>query len=322
MNKEKLIPIAMGMILHIPGVKKTLIPRVKKLLKKGTGGTIESRYCYSVWMRHLKNWNIINDKIPEIIAELGPGHSLGIGLAALLSGSKQIIALDVVKYWDNKKNLQIFDELIELFKDKTNIPDNNEYPKVRPELDNYSFPSDIISDIMLNDALSEKRLNSIRKEIMDIDNPNNSFIKYKIPWYNTNIINNNSVDLIYSQAVLEHVEDLENTYRAMSKWLKPSGLMSHTIDFKSHGAIKSWNGHWTFSDFEWSIVKGGKSFLINRQSLSKHIELNSKYGFKILVKSLVKMENKLNKSHLSKRFTELSGEDISTSGVYILSKKE
>jgi len=138
MNKEKFMPLAKGMIKHLPGVKK--------LLRKTTGGTIESRYCYSVWMRHLKNWNTINDKVPEIIAELGPGDSLGIGFAALLSGSKQIHSLDVVKYWDSKRNLKIFEELIELFKNRTNIPDNTEYPKVKPIIEDYSFPSKILSD--------------------------------------------------------------------------------------------------------------------------------------------------------------------------------
>lgn len=314
MNKEKLKPIIKGLIKHIPGVKKILPNR--------TGGTIESRYCYSVWMRHLNNWNSVNDRVPEIVAELGPGDSLGIGLAALLSGSKRLYVLDVVKYWDNKRNLKIFEELIEFFKNKISIPDNIEYPKVKPELENYSFPSNILSDNLLSETLSENRLNTIRKEILDINNPENSFIIYHIPWNDSNIINNNTVDFIYSQAVLEHVEDLDNTYSTMRKWLKPSGLMSHTIDYKSHKVTKSWNGHWTFSDFEWNIVKGGKIFLINRQPFSKHIELHLKYGFKILVKVPVKLKNKLNINQLSSRFKKLSEEDITTSEVYILSKKE
>ncbi len=314
MNKEKLIPIARGMIQHLPGVKK--------LQPKRTGGTITSRYCYAVWMRHLMKWNEFNEKIPEIVAELGPGDSLGTGLAALLSGSKHLYSLDVVKSWDNKRNLEIFEELIELFRNKTRIPDNIEYPMVRPKLVDYSFPSHIISDNILNETLSENRLNVIRKEILEIDKLNNSYIKYKIPWYDSKIINNNTVDFIFSQAVLECIEDLDETFNAMSKWIKPFGLMSHTIDLKSHSITKSWNGHWTFNDFEWNIVKGGKSFLINRQPFSKYIELHSKYGFKILVKDQVKLENKFKINHISKKFRTLSEEEITTSGLYILSKKE
>ncbi|MDR1371047.1 MAG: class I SAM-dependent methyltransferase [Dysgonamonadaceae bacterium] len=313
MNQEKIKPIIKGMIKHIPGVKS--------LIRKGTGGTSESRYCYSVWFRHLKSWHAVYDKLPESAAELGPGDSLGIGLSALLSGVNQIHFLDVVKYWDGKRNLQIFEELVTLFKSRADIPDNNEYPEITPFLEDYSFPSSILTDDILENSLSETRLNLIRKELLDMDNPNNSFIKYQIPWFDLHVVKHNSLDFIYSQAVLEHVEELENTYDAMSKWLKSDGLMSHSIDFRSHGSIPTWNGHWTYSDMEWHIVKGGKSFLINRQPHSKHVEMNLKHGFKIIEDKPVKLENKLSKNQLSKKFKNLSEDDLSTSTAYILSKK-
>src|ERR1039457_4517717 len=112
------------------------------------------------------------------------------------------------------------------------------------------------------------------------------------------------------------------TGRVMEKWLKPLGLMSPTIDFKLMGVTQIWNGHWTFSDLEWKIVKGGKPFLINRQPFSEHMKLQSKYGFKILVNVPTKLENKLNRNQLSTEFKNISEEDITTSGTYILSKKE
>lgn len=313
MNKEKILPIVKGSIKHIPGVKK--------LLPNKTGGTIESRYCYSVWLRHLLYWHKVKHCVPETIAELGPGDSLGIGLSALLSGSKKLFALDVIKYWNPKRNLLIFEELVVLFKNKTDIPNNQEYPNIIPKLDDYSFPESILSEDVLKESLADERLDDIRKEILNIDNSNNSFISYQIPWYDNKIIHKNSIDFIFSQAVLEHVVDLGNTYEAMNKWTKSDGLISHAIDFKSHGVTKSWNGHWLFSNFEWSIVKGGKSFLINRQALSEHTKLHKVYGFKILVKSIVKMKSRLKRSQLSKKFRKLSKEDITTSSAYILSKK-
>ena len=314
MSKEKLLPIVKGIIKHMPFIKR--------ILPNQTGGTIESRYCYSVWMRHLINWNSVREGIPKKIAELGPGDSLGIGLAALLSGCDSVVALDVIKYWNIKINLDIFDELVVLFKNKTSIPDSSEYPRVKPQLTNYDFPINIISDEMLKNSLSDERINKIRQEIKDIDNPENSMIKYCIPWDNNKIINKETMDFVYSQAVLEHVEDLEGTYDAIYKWLKKDGLMSHTIDFKSHGTTKSWNGYRTYSEFEWKIVKGGKLFLINRIPYSKHIELQKKHNFKILKDSPVKMDNFITKKQLSKKFKNLSEEDMTTSGTYILSEKE
>jgi len=36
---------------------------------------------------------------------------------------------------------------------------------------------------------------------------NGSMIQYKVPWYNFNIVEKESVDMIFSQAVLEHVDE-------------------------------------------------------------------------------------------------------------------
>jgi hypothetical protein len=313
MNEDKLIPLAKGMIKHIPGVKE--------LLGRQTGGTDRSRYCYTVWMRHLRNWGIVNKGVPRKVAEIGPGDSLGTGLAALFSGCSEVHALDVVKYWDNDRNLHIFDELVELFRMKATLPDDTEYPLVRPQLNDYSFPSDILSDEHLAQSLAMPRLEAIRKDLSNINNPGNTYIRYNIPWYDPAIIQSESMDFIYSQAVLEHVEDLENTYKSMEKWLKPGGLMSHSIDFESHGTSKEWNGHWTYSDLEWKIIRGGKTFLINRQPLSTHRKLTTDQGFKILIEIPVQKDNHLKRDALAKKFASLSEEDINCSGAYMLARK-
>ncbi|HEX2922119.1 MAG TPA: hypothetical protein VHO50_13225 [Bacteroidales bacterium] len=312
MDIEKQILIAKGAFKHLPGVSKRF---------RRTGGTIESRYCYSVWMRHLKYWSKHRNKVPVTVAELGPGDSLGTGFAALLSGARRLFALDVVKYWDNDRNLRIFNELVDLFRKRVPVPDNTEYPKVRPFLSDYSFPSSILTDDDLKESLSESRLEIIRKEIIDIDNPRNIYIKYKIPWHDPYVITANSIDFIYSQAVLECIDDLDNTYLSMCRWMKPGALMSHTIDLKSHGLTSEWNGHWKFNDFEWYLVKGGRRFLINRQPLSTHIEMHKRHGFEILTNESIKSFNKLDPDVLSKRFRGLSEEDRTTSGVYVLSRK-
>lgn len=313
MNNEKIMPLIKGLIKHLPYIKNILVNR--------TGGTIESRYCYSVWMRHLRNLGTVDSKLPCVVAELGPGDSLGIGLAALLSGCKKLYAFDIVKYWDSERNLIIFDELVELFKNRADIPNQSEYPLVEPVLDDYNFPSDLLSENWLKDTLLENRIKLIRKEITDVQNPNNNFIQVQIPWHDAEVLEKNSVDFIYSQAVLQHVEDLENTYAAMNQWLKPSGKMSHTIDFKSMGTTKSWNGHWTYTELEWKIVKGGKSFLINRHPFSYHVDLHHKNGFIILRQLFAKSKNNLAKNKLSKKFSILTDDDLSTSGMYILSQK-
>ncbi|MGE5419399.1 MAG: hypothetical protein ACM3UT_04395 [Chloroflexota bacterium] len=314
MDIEKQILIAKGSFKHLPGVKK-LLPSHK------TTGTIESRYCYTVWLRHLKSWGKVNTGIPEKVAELGPGDSLGTCFAALLSGSNRIYALDVKKYWDDERNLRVFNELVELFHQRAPLPDHTVYPKARPVPPDFNFPDDILTEDLMKESLDPERIEAIRHEIMDIDNPGNTFIKYKIPWHDPEVLDPGTVDFIYSQAVLECIDDLGNTYLAMCRWLKPNGLISHTIDFKSHGLTMEWNGHWKFSDNEWYLVKGGRTFLINRQPLSTHLEFLHRFGFEIIDRQDVKRENRIDKELLAVRFRTLSDEDLTTSGTYLLSRK-
>ena len=77
----------------------TYIPPIDKRLTNTTGGTSSARYCYSVWLRHLIRAGETGlSTQPKVVAELGPGDSLGIGLAALVSGSSLYYALDIVPY--------------------------------------------------------------------------------------------------------------------------------------------------------------------------------------------------------------------------------
>lgn len=314
MWKEKLRAMTIGLVLHMPFVKT--------LLSYRTGGTIDSKYCYSVWLRHLKMLNSVQHGVPKRVAELGPGDSLGIGFAALLSGCESIRAFDVIKYWNVERNLKIFEELVVLFKNKAPIPGNTEYPRTQPKLDTYAFPDNILSEEILKDSLSESRLEAIREEIKNPDNPRNTLVKFYVPWDDYKVISPGSIDFVYSQAVLEHVEDPEGTYIAFSKWLKKGGIMSHSIDFKCHRTTKRWNGHRTYSEFEWNVVKGGRMFLINRLPYSAHRELQKKHGFRILKDLPVTMANDIPRDEFSQRFRNLSEEDMTTSEAYMLSVKD
>lgn len=295
---------------------------LRKLMPLKTGGTNSSRYCYSVWLRHLVKLNLDDIVfLPESVAELGPGDSLGIGIASLLSGAKEYIALDVQKYWNPAKNVQMLADLLVLFKNREPIPDENEFPNIQPSLNDYAFPTAILSDNLLKDILSPQRIEAIKMELANPDNPDNVFIKYLIPWSNSEVIRKDSVDLIISQAVLEHVDELENTYNAMNQWLKINGIMSHSIDFKSHGFTKSWNGHWTLSEWEWKIIRGGRVYAINREPFSTHVRLINQYGFDIVSTEFKKLPSKIKINQLAKSFSKLSEEEINVSGMYVIACK-
>src|SRR4030095_16002954 len=109
-----------------------------------------------------------------------------------------------------------------------------------------------------------------------------NLITYRAPWDSPDVIVHNSLDLIFSQAVLEHVDRLDETYLAMSTWLKPGGYASHVIDFGAHHLSPFWNGHWAYHDFEWHLVRGGREYLLNRKPLSAHLDCARNAGFEVV----------------------------------------
>src|SRR5262245_66258769 len=59
----------------------------------GTGGTVSPRYCYSVWLRHVGLMHAHGlDTDPRTLVELGPGESIGVECAALLTGAERYVA--------------------------------------------------------------------------------------------------------------------------------------------------------------------------------------------------------------------------------------
>ena len=228
-------PLVKGAITYVPGLYRIGV--------KGTGGSTDSaRYCYSVWLRHFVK--AAEAGLPthfETVAELGPGDSLGTGLAALLTGARRLYALDAIAYSDLSRNLAVFDELAELFRRRTPIPGEDDFPEVRPLLRSYEFPGDLLDTARLKDSLRDSRVATIRSALTAPAGTraragsNDVAIEYCAPWLDTSLSLRGSVDLIFSQAVLEHVDDVALACDAQSRWLRPGGAVSHTIDYRSHG---------------------------------------------------------------------------------------
>lgn len=227
--------------------------------------------------------------------------------------------MDIVEHANIDRNLKIFNELVTLFKNLEDIPGEDEHPGVKPYLDTYEFPRNILADNRLEHALEKNRIDRIRNSI---SNPNheNSIIKYRVPWFDSNVVEKESMDLIYSQAVLEHVDALRNTYKSMRLWLKPDGLISNQIDFKCHGTAQEWNGHYTYSDFIWKLIRGRRPYLLNRETYSKHIDILKEEGFKIVCNKTIKSRSNINRNSLAERFKYISDDD--TSGAFIQAIKQ
>lgn len=313
-----------GMISCLPGGNEWLFRRYRQ--RDHNASTANARYCYSVWLRHLvlANTHGAASGVPNAVAELGPGDSLGTGLAALVAGANRYYALDVVHHVENEQNVNVFDELVRLLERREDIPNGEEFPRIHTELDCYKFPSDILNDDVLDVALEQGRVAAIRSELLSGNrgDSKSSFISYVVPWNDVDTIAEGSIDMIFSMNVLEHVDDLQLAYQAQHSWLKNGGFMSHDIDFSCHGHSNVWNGHWGYSDCVWRIVRGCRPYLINRQPHSRHVDLLTENGSSIVVDVRKHDSSGIGRHELARRFKHLSDQDLCTHSAFILSTKE
>jgi SAM-dependent methyltransferase len=305
----KLQAIAEGVLTFLPGGTR--------LLQRGTRGSDSARYCYAVWMRHLtkiQKFNTWSSGRLGTVVELGPGDSLGTGLAALLCGADRYIAVDAVEHANVQRNLKIFEHLIELFRIGASIPNQTELPEVNPVLDDYRFP------VYVPRTIGSERQNAIADALRDRTN-RNPIVTYVQPSETRQVISPGSVDLIFSQAVLEHVDDLETVYRSCSEWLRPGGLMSHQIDFKSHGTSREWNGHWVYPVSVWRLIRGNRRYLINRKPCGAHLRAIQKAGFEIVAEERMRGFSRLKRAQLAGVLREMPQDDLTTAGVFLVAKK-
>jgi hypothetical protein len=275
-----------------------------------------------VWFKHLTLLSEIGcNSVPSVVVELGPGGSLGAGCAALFSGANCYIGVDAYSLADGAQNSTIASDLLRLFQDRAPFRPKG-WPDFSCHLDDRWFPSNILTESVLNASLSPSRVETI---LRDASRPGLSgklsMVNYRAPWRGVDAIEANSVDLVFSHSVLEHIADLPLTVNAAYHWLKPGGLMSHQFDLQSHGITRAWDGHRAFSDALWRIVLGKRRWLINRLSYTAIIEAIAGAGFDIVKQERCIGVPTLPRAALKGAWTACSDEDLYTMGGFVQARK-
>jgi hypothetical protein len=128
-------------------------------------------------------------------------------------------------------------------------------------------------------------------------------------------------DMVFSQAALQPVDALEQTYISLASSLAPGGFASRAIDFESHSFDREWNGHWTHSDRAWSLIRGRRRYTINRQPLATHLRLIEASGLNVVDVIGASHDSKIARSDLATRFQQLSDDGLHTSSAVIQAVK-
>lgn len=280
---------------------------------------------FALWLRTIDFLRRERVPVAELknVVEVGPGDSLGIGMMALLTVATAYTALDHRQMVASISNKKILNELISLLIQKTNIPGDEDNPKMYPKLSDYAITSELLATLHISpDHINAvgRKIEGVLKSLQDptFDTP---MIRYGVLNNWSQFLRKDSADFIFSNAVMEHVDDTRGMYQLHYSWLKSGGYAFHVIDFKSHGTAPGWDGHWAYGKAEWGLVRGASKYLINRLSCSEHLNLLTASGFDILKCERYRARSTISRSQLSSDFSSMSDEDLGTSTAVVLVQK-
>lgn len=219
----------------------------------GGSETASARYCYSVWLRHLVTLHQLGLPLPDRVVEIGPGQSLGVGHAALLSGVQSYTGLDVTPLRDSDIDARVRDDIGELFGQP--IPHGDDLENVQPRLTDYRFPSKLMR-------------------------PAGHDLRYLAPWESETPTGD--ADLVLSQAVMLLVPNIRDTYAQLAHWLKPGGFMSHALNCTSLGLTRDWNGHNQISAIEWRLIQRRHPIRYTQFTMAEHIDAIQHAGCRLI----------------------------------------
>jgi hypothetical protein len=318
----------------LAGGLKSYLPVPKQYT--GTGGSISARYCYAVWLRHLVEiGRAVPELRPRVVAELGPGDSVGLGLAALLSGMDRYVAFDVLAHVDLDVNLRVLDELMALFRVRAGVPDDQEFPELYPQIEDHAFPAATLARLGLTPASDDARVQRLRVALRgaigegvsshDGDSGETTEMRYICPW-TTATVTPGSVDLVISQAVLQDMDHwtsssvLRTAFEAMARWLRPGGAMSHQVNL-GFPDCEHWNQHWMYGESTWRLMRGRRPYYVNRVPASEYLRLCDEYGFEVVSVRRVSDRGGFDRSRLARRFRDLPADDLMTRALHFVAVK-
>lgn len=315
MRTDEALAVAKGAVTLVPGAYSLL--GAARTTPEGQ----PPEYFYGVWLKHL---TLLDEAtgcgVPRSIVELGPGDSIGVGIAALLSGSRSYVGVDARPYAVGGDNDAVANRLVEMFAARTPVIPSG-WPEFRHLLNERGFPSRLLTEERLACSLAPERVERIREAVRGVFAGRQSrAISYRAPLSDPSAVADNSADLLLSHSVLEHVDNLPETIRSTYRWLRPGGYASHQFDLRCHDIVRRWDGHRAFGSLRWGIVVGGRR-LINRLPYSSVLHCFEDAGFRIIRADRLQREPELCRSELSKEWRDVSDDDLQTEGGYVIAQK-
>jgi SAM-dependent methyltransferase len=243
------------------------------------GAMHEPRYAVEIVTRHINRLEAYRPFKGATCLELGPGDSLASILIAHALGASQTILVDSGNFVST---------------------DMAVYRAIASELNGLGYSLPDIQSVKSTDELLS---------MFDAQYLTEGLASLKA-------LATGSVDIIWSQAVLEHVRvgEVGETFAEFERILRPRGAMSHRIDFKDHlgGSLNNMR----FSSRLWeSEFMASSGFYTNRLKYSQMIALLEGAGFSV---EPVKVDRwttmPLSRRKLAPEYRELKEDDLLIKG--------
>jgi SAM-dependent methyltransferase len=232
-------------------------------------------YAYGVFWQHFERSHFSRKEGGFVVMEVGPGDSLLSAVVAAAHGASGCYLIDTSAF--ATKDLSVYRDMVGYLRLR-NLP--------VPAVDKVSNLAGILESC--NAVYGTQGLRSLRD------------------------IPSESVDFIWSQAVLEHIRrhELLDTMRELRRILRPDGICSHRIDLKDHlgGALNNMRFSTHLWESDWMARSG---FYTNRLRYSEMIELFRQAGFAVEVVATSRWYAvPTPRNSMAKEFRGLSDEDL------------
>jgi SAM-dependent methyltransferase len=242
----------------------------------------DSDYAFNVFNKHLVSSGL-SGRSGLVGLEMGPGDSVGSAIAAKAAGFSRFYLVDTGAYANT--DAETYKEMSRIWSRQGLTP---------PDLEQATGLGDVLT--ACNAIYSTNGLQSYR----DIPTA--------------------SVDLIFSQAVLEHVRRYEFAQIAaeMRRILKPDGVASHQVDLRDHlgGGLNNMRiaSRWWETDF---MARSG--FYTNRIRFSEMCGAFEQAGFDVEVESAVRWDAvPISTKNLAPEFRHFSQDDLLVSSFHVV----
>lgn len=242
-------------------------------------------YALGVFQEHVSRAGMSGDLDGRVILEVGPGDSVAMALVAYCYGARAIL-VDTGPF--ALSGVDVYRRF------------SNEIAK------NGNSTSDIESAETLEDILDVCNATYFTEGI-------DSFPQ----------IEAESVDLVFSQAVLEHIRKHEflDIMRECHRILKPNGIASHRVDLKDHlgGSLNNLR----FSEKLWESKLFARSgFYTNRIRFGQMLDCFRRAGFEVAIGDVRKWDHlPVARSVLAPPFSEFSDDELLVSGFDVVLRK-